>query len=564
MRRIYVIDSSGTIIGCYPEEERAELVGSLVHALSMFSKEVLKMEISEVKMGYYYMIMGKTKQDLMVVVISPVREKRTLERAINELNVSFRDVEITPGRVAEDITKIAIESIKRAFEKVPPLDIIDKVLNYAWEMPRRAPPSWVSHYREHIKKVSMKFERKVQKALKENKIDKHYLRLSINRLLARDFIGAWKAALKSGSKTAILHTSISLVRVDPRIDGTFLRKCINCVDDNTIRRYIELRYKSFIDLDPRYDETLREIMELGKKLVDRAETDDECLILYLPPSTARPRRLEEILPLEEKLLHNFYSRFIKLRSEVEDFRESFEAYRKFAELCKEFYMDIAKNISYRSPTYLLLMANTIKSILATIELSECPRALAREFLERISPFMENIVRCIKHNAWKRVSIHTLITLFSSIIELGVMCEDEKVRSKIMNILNKAREMLLKTIAYTILKERINIFILEDLLLLTTLSPLLEDKELISILYFSHPIISRDCLKNLMLNRPELGLEISTFLHIGSLIYQRLCLNKEIKRSAIEIAELGMEEIERRIGEEGTRTIKWLLNKLRSD
>jgi len=221
MRKIYVIDPSGVIIGCYPQEEKAELVGSLVHALSMFSKEILRMEISEVRMGHYYMLIGKTKKDLRVAIISPVKEKQLLERAVNELDVSFKDVEITPGLVTDDITKIAEESLKRVFEEIPPMDIIDKIINYALETPRKAPPSWIGHCRDLIKKATMDFEKKIRSALKRRKISERYLRMTIHRLLVRDFVGAWKAALKSGSKVAILHTSISLARVNPRIDGLF-------------------------------------------------------------------------------------------------------------------------------------------------------------------------------------------------------------------------------------------------------------------------------------------------------------------------------------------------------
>ena len=160
-----MIDPSGVIISSYPHEEKAELVGSLVHALSMFSKEILKMEISEVRMGHYYMLLGKTRKDLRIAIISPVKERRLLERAVNELDIAFKDVEITPGLITDDVVRIAEESLKRVFKEVPPVGIIDRVIDYASETPRKAPLGWVSDCKNIIRKTTMEFERKIQRAL---------------------------------------------------------------------------------------------------------------------------------------------------------------------------------------------------------------------------------------------------------------------------------------------------------------------------------------------------------------------------------------------------------------
>jgi len=561
MRRIYVIDPSGTIISCYPPEEKAELAGSLVHALSMFSREVLRMEISEVRMGHYYMLLGKTKQNLSVAVISPIREKRLLERAINELNMAFKDIEIAPGFVTDDIIKIADESLERAFVEIPPVDIATKVVNYALETPRRAPPSWINRCRYTLRKVTMGFERKIRKALEKGKINKRYLSMAINKLLIRDFVGAWKAALKSGSKIAILHTSISLARVDPRIDCLFLKKYFDYIEDDKARRYIELRHRALIDMDPQYHKTMKELAELGRELLKRAEVDDEYLILYLPPSATRPKRLGEMLPSEEKLLHNFYMRLLELRREAETHKEISEAWRKSAEFYRELYVDLAKKISYKSPIYLLFTAYAFGSVSAVMAGSENPGMIARVFLEKVFPFMDSIARSIKHNAWSGVTIYTIVVLFASIIEFVTMAEDYNIRDSIMRMLSPARDTILKTIAYTILRRKMNILVLEELTFLMSLAPLLGDHELTSILFFQHPFISQEDLERLLLDRPDYGLVVSTLLHLGSLMYRKYCLNREIERPALEIAELGIQEVERRAGEEEARMLRWLLKKL---
>jgi len=561
MRRIYVIDPSGTVISCYPPEKRAELVGGLVHALSLFSKEVLSMEISEVRMGHYYMLLGKTKQNLRVAVISLVREKRLLEKAINELDAAFKNIEIVPGLITDDIIRIATESLKRAFEEIPPIDIATRVINYALETPRKAPPSWINRCRNVIRRKTTVFEEKIRRALERKNINKRYLRKTIDKLLIRDIVGAWKAALKSGSKVAILHTSISLARVDPRVDGMFLRKYFNHIEDPIIRRYIELRHKSLIDLDFQYDKTFREAADIGKKLLERAETDDECLVLYLPLTTARPKRLEEMIPLEEKLLQDFYMRFVKLKREAETLKENYEVWRKFAELCNELYMDLTRNIPPKSPTYLLLISNTFESVSAMAEISENPQVIAREFLEKVAPFIDDIVRSIKHNAWRKISIYSIIKLLTSIFELTILSENDTIKNMIMNSLSRIRKIMLRTITYTMLRKTINILTLGYLILLTPLAPLLGDDELVSILFFSHPIISRDGLEKLLMNRPEYGLGVSTLIHLGSLMYRKYYLGRKIDRSALEIAELSIQEIERRMGEKATKIPKWLLERI---
>lgn len=561
MRRIYVIDPSGTIISCYPPEERAELVGSLVHALSMFSKEVLKMEISEVRMGHYYMLLGTTRRDLKVAVISPVKEKRLLERAINELDIVFKDVEIVPGLIMDDVARLASEALRRAFEEVPPREIAAKIINYALETPRKAPPRWVDGCRRDLKRRTADFEERIRRGLERGVVNERYLRATINRLLARDFVGAWKAALRSGSRIAILHTSISLARVDPRIDGFSLRKYFGYVEDDKARRYIELRYKALIDMDTQYYRTMKELAELGRELLEYAETDDEYLVLYLPPSATRPRRLGEILPFEEKLFHDFHMRLLELRREAETYKESSEVWRRLTEFYRELYVDLARSISYKSPIYPLLVAYTFEGISVIMEGSENPKIIAREFLENVSPFMESIARSIRHNAWSRISIYTIIALFTSIMELVAIAEDHSIRDRIMGMLSKARDTILKTITYTLLRKRMNILILGHLVLLLAFAPLLGDHELASILFFQYPFLSREDLERLLMDRPDFGLGVSAFLHLGSLIYKKYFLSKEVERKALDIAELALLEAERRIGEKEMRVARWLLEKL---
>jgi len=561
MRRIYVIDKSGMIISCYPPEEKAELVGSLVHALSMFSREVLKMEISEVRMGHYYMLLGSTRRNLRVAVISPVREKRLLERAINELDSAFKDVEITPGLVMDDTIRLASEALKRAFEEIPPREIAVNVVNYALELPRKAPPRWIDRCRRVLKKRTMDFEEKIRRALGRRAVSKHNLKVVIDKLLARDLVGAWKAALRSGSKIAILHTSMSLARVDPRIDGLFLRKYFDHIEDDRVRRYIELRHRALIDMDPQYDRTVKEYTELGRELLKHAEADDEYLILYLPPTAIRPKRLEEMLPLEDKLFHDFHMRFLELTREAETYKESYEAWRKFAEVYRELYTDMAKKISYRSPIYLPLTSYAFVCMSNVIMDSENPRIFAREFLEKIFPFIDSIARSIKHNAWRRISIWTILALFTSIMELTMVAEDHNMRDRIMRMLSRARNTILKTIAYTILRKRINLLVLQELVSLMPFAPLLGDHELSSILFFQHPIISQEDLEKLLASRPDYGLGMSTLLHLGSLMYRKYCLGGKIERQALDIAELALLETERRFGEGATRTERWLLKKL---
>ena len=561
MRRIYVIDPSGMIIGCYPPEEKAELVGSLVHALSMFSREILKMEISEVRMGHYYMLLGDARRDLKVVVISPVREKRLLERAINEIGSAFKDVEITPGLVMDDTIRLANEALKRAFEVTPPMEIAINVINYALEMPRKTPPRWIDRCRKLLKKRTIDFEEKIKRALERRAVSKHNLKEVIEKLLTRDLAGAWKAALRSGSKIAILHTSISLARVDPRIDGLFLKKYFDYIGDEKARRYIELRHRALIDMDPQYDKTTKEYTELGRELLRNAEADDEYLILYLPPTSTRPKRLEEMLPLEEKLTQDFYMRFLELSRKAETYKESYETWRKFADVYRELYTDMVKKISYKSPIYPLLASYAFQGMSIVIMNSENPKIFAREFLEKISPFIDSIVRSIKHNAWRRISIWTIVALFSSIIELTMMAEDYNIRDRIMRMLNRARNKILKTIAYTILRKRISVPVLEQLASLIPFAPLLGDHELSSILFFQHPIISQEDLEKLLADRPDCGLAISTFLHLGSLMYKKYCLGGKIGHQALDTAELALLETERRIGEEAMRMARLLLEKL---
>lgn len=561
MRRIYVIDPAGMIIGCYPPEEKAELVGSLIHALSLFSKEILKMDISEVRVGHYYMLIGKTKHGLSVVVLSTVEEKSLLERAVNELNMVFRDVGITPGLVTEELSGITVNAIKRVFEEVLPLDVISKVISYASEMPRKAPPTWVRECRDIQKKTTKDFEIRIRKALKKKKISELYIRATINRLLKRDFPHAWSMALRSGSKIAILHTSIILSHMDPRIDGLFLREYFDLVTDESARNYLKLYHKAYVDLDYQYNKTIDIIEELEKKMLEKAEENDEYLIIYLPPSITRPKRLEELLPIEEKLLHDFYMKFIKLRQEAETHREDLEAWRKFALWSKELYVDLAKKISYKSPTFFLLIANTFEGVFALAEASTQPEVIAKSFLEQTLHIIDEAVRSLKHNAWKRVSDHTVLAFYTSIVGLAILSNDENLLAEVLKITSKIKRIILETIAYIILREKINVFAAGYFAELLAFSPLLGDEELLSVLFFDHPVFSREELEELTKNRPTYGLTISAFLHLATLMYKKYCLKREIDLPAIELAKLCIQELERRAGEEETRILKWLLNKI---
>jgi len=562
MRRIYVIDPAGTIISCYPPEEKAELVGSLIHALSLFSREILRMEISEVRIGHYCMLIGSTKHGLRVAVLSPVEEKSLLERAINELNIAFESIQITPGLITGEIVDTATSAIKRAFEEELPLDMISKIINYASEMPRKAPPKWIEECKEDQRKATKYFEEKIRRALKKKKVSEPYVRATISRLLKRDFKHAWNVALRSGSKIAILHTSIIVSHTDPRIDGFFLRDYFDLVADESAREYLRLYHRAYIDLDSQYNKTIERIGELEESMLGRAEESDEYLILYLPPSITRPKRLEELLPMEEKLLHDFYMKFIRLRQEAETHKEDLEAWRKFAAWSRELYMDLAEKLTYKSPTFFLLISNTLEGVFALAESSTKPELIARSFLEQTIHFIDEAVRSLRHNAWKRISDHTIIAFYTSVLGLAVLSGDRAILEEVLEITNRARSIILETIAYVLLRRRINVFALGYLSELLAISPLIGDEELISILFFNHPMIPHSELENLAKNRPAYGLMISALLHIATLMYEKYCLRREIEHPAIELATVCIQEVERRAGEEETRMMKWLLEKIK--
>ena len=560
-RRIYVIDPAGIVIYSYPPEEKTEHVGSLVHALSLFSREVLKMDLSEVRMGRYYMLIGETGGGIRIAIVSPVREKRLMERIINELNVVFRGVELTPGLVTSEMSNVASNAVRRALEEIPPLAVVSEIYGYASEMPRRAPPRWVERCREAQKKITKEFMDRLDRALRKRHISPLYVKATINRLLSRDYRGAWKSALRSGSKIVVLHTSIVLSHTDPRIDGIFLNKYFDLLEDVDARRYLELYYKSYIDLDYGYDRTLRDIEKLEEKLLGKAEVSDEYLALYLPPSIVRPKRLERLLPIEERLLHDFHMRFIKLRSDAETRSEDLEAWRKFASWCRELYMDLAGKISYRSPTFFLLVANTLESVTMMAESSAKPSIVARSFLEQTLPYIRQAMRSLKHNAWKRISDHTVLAFFSSIVELAALSDDSNLARKTLDIANIARRRILETIAYMILRERLNIIAIGHLLTLQAFAPLIGDEELLSVLFFAHPILSDNDMERLIVERPAFGISIVALLHIATLMYRRHCLGETIEPRMIEIARLCMREVERRVGETEIRMFRWLIRRL---
>jgi len=223
-------------------------------------------------------------------------------------------------------------------------------------------------------------------------------------------------------------------------------------------------------------------------------------------------------------------------------------------------LDLAKKISHRSSLFFVLLAKTLHAMLSQLEKAPSPCKIARKFMRENMEIIKRAFISMRENIWKNNSIQTVVEFLSSLMILSLMAEEENIIQYVKDLMKQARNIILKTLAHLVLKEHIDIISFGHLTRIYAFAPIFGDKELLSVIFWKHPIITEAELMSYTMNRINHGLARTIEIHLATMGYKKY-IGEKITKEEIDLAYTLLDEIKKRQGEEATVLYRWLLEKI---